>query len=108
MAGAGYEVRDEPSVVGVKEIRRSALVACDVHEKNRRSAKMRLIGRGIRGNWEASARSALAVRGKPFLYKLYVSRDTSQQPALSAQADPALDFLRVFAPALQRSLFAAN
>jgi hypothetical protein len=107
--GAGYELRDQPSVVGVKDLAGSQWWHATFTKKTVAPQSLRLYWAwNSQGNWEASAAPRWEFRGKPFLYKLYVSRDTSQQPALSAQADPTLDFLRVFVPVLQQSLFAEN
>jgi hypothetical protein len=107
--GAGYELREEPSVVDVKDLAGSQWWHAIFSKKTTAPQRLRLFWAwNSQGNWHASAAPRWQFRGEPFLYKLYVSRDTTKQPALSPQADPALDFLRVFVPALQRSLFPEN
>lgn len=58
-----------------------------------------------RGEWEAPGAPRWQFWGEPFLYKLYVSRDTSAGPNLSPQSDPAADFLREFLPVVKTTLF---
>ena len=62
-------------------------------------------GWNARGEWEAAPAPRWQYRGEPFLYKLYVSRDISQQPNLAPQADASADFLRRFVPEMRKTLF---
>jgi len=53
--------------------------------------------------WRAPASPRWEFRGKPFLYKLYVVHETS--PGQRLENEPALDFLKLALPELEKILF---
>jgi hypothetical protein len=102
-SGAGYEMRDQP-------------VACEINDAQfwsaqftKKSGQLRLYWAwNSRGDWQASSAPRWQFRGEPFLYKLYVSRETNAQTAGTPQTDPTAEFLRVFVPELKQTLFARD
>lgn len=106
--GAGFELREQPAAYALKSDKGDAgqLWTAQFQKKGVVPARLRLYwGWSSRGEWQASPSPRWQFRGEPFLYKLYVSRDTTGQPTLSPQADPTAEFLRQFVPALNRTLF---
>jgi len=105
--GAGFELREQPATFSLKgDAAGSQLWTALFMKKAIAPTRLRLYWAwNGRGDWEASAAPRWQYRGEPFLYKLYVSRENSQQPNMTAQADPAAEFLRVFVPALKKNLF---
>jgi hypothetical protein len=55
------------------------------------------------GTWQAPDSPRWTFRGEPFLYKLYLVRET--QPGESAAAEPTLELLRQLLPVLNQALF---
>jgi hypothetical protein len=55
------------------------------------------------GDWQASTSPRWQFRGLPFLYKLYIVQETTAGQRL--EDEPALGFLRVFLPKLNKALF---
>jgi hypothetical protein len=107
--GAGFELREQPTQFVVKANREapSQLWTASFLKRSGDPVRLRLYWAwNSRGEWEAPSTPRWQFRGEPFLYKLYVSRENSQQPNASAQVDPAADFLRAFVPVLNETLFA--
>jgi hypothetical protein len=63
-----------------------------------------LWGWNATGSWHAPAYPRYTFARYPALFKLYVSRELSQ-PDEALEDDPAVDFLRVFLPEVQKALF---
>jgi hypothetical protein len=104
--GAGYELHDQPADCVIKGDADAHLWTARFTKKTGPTTNLRLYWAwNARGEWEASPGPRWQYRGAPFLYKLYVSRDISQQPNLAPQADVSAEFLRQFLPALQKTLF---
>ena len=107
--GAGFELNDAPASCAFKNERgekTSQFWAAHFVKKNGAPKHLRLFWAwNSRGEWEAVASPRWQFLGEPYLYKLYVSRDTGGAPNVSAQADPAADFLREFLPVLKGTLF---
>ncbi len=57
------------------------------------------------GAWEAASSPRWQFRGEPFLYKVYVSCDVGQTSSTASSTDPAAEFLHVFLPVLNKTLF---
>jgi Protein of unknown function (DUF3485) len=100
-SGAGYELHGHPT-------------ACAINgDANfwtakfvKKASQLRLYWTwSASGAWEASASPRWQFRGEPFLYKLYVSRDISDQPSVVPEADVTAAFLGEFVPVLKRTLF---
>ena len=99
-SGAGYEMRDQPA-------------ACAINDQQfwsaqftKKSGQLRLFWAwNAHGDWLASSAPRWQFRGEPFLYKLYVSRETNAQTASTPQTDATAEFLRAFVPELKQTLF---
>jgi hypothetical protein len=59
---------------------------------------------GAAGDWRAVETPRLAFARQPLLYKMYIARELAN-PDEPLKDDPALDFIRVLLPELQKSLF---
>ena len=105
--GAGYELRDQPSPCAIKGTNAAAQFwSAHFVKKGVNATHLRLYWAwNATGEWEASPGPRWQFRGEPFLFKLYVSRDVSQQPNLAPQADPTAEFLRQFVPVVKQTLF---
>jgi hypothetical protein len=106
--GAGFDLLGAPASVAVRDE--------DGEEAARfwtaRFAKQGSAGGSLRlywawgdgDTWQAPANPRWEFRGRPLLYKLYVSHER----AGTGDADPALDFLRQLLPALREHLPASE
>jgi len=107
--GAGFALHDEPTAIAVKgEAGDTPAQFWTAHFTKKATIPMHLRlywAWNARGDWEASPVPRWQFRGEPFLYKLYISRDNSEHPNLSPQADPSADFLRRFVPEMKNTLF---
>jgi hypothetical protein len=104
--GAGYELRDQPAACAVQNEHRTEASQFWTAQFTKKAGRLRLYWAwNARGTWEAAAAPRWQFRGEPFLYKLYVSRDVSQQSAVAPEADVTAEFLRRFVPELNRTLF---
>jgi hypothetical protein len=100
-SGAGYEIHDQPAACPITNDARFWTA-----KFTKKPGHLRLYWAwNARGGWEASPAPRWQFRGEPFLYKLYVSRDISQQASVAPQADVTAEFLREFVPALKETLF---
>lgn len=100
-SGAGYQLGDQPAACVIQKD--DQFWTAQFTKKN---GQLRLYWAwNARGTWEASTAPRWQFRGEPFLYKLYVSRETTGQPSATPQNDATADFLRVFVPELNRTLF---
>jgi len=105
-SGAGYELHDQPAACAIQNEHSSEAAQFWTAQFTKKAGRLRLYWAwNARGSWEASAAPRWQFRGEPFLYKLYVSRDVSQQSAVAPQADVTAEFLRRFVPELNRTLF---
>jgi hypothetical protein len=103
-SGAGYELHEQPTVCPINDGARFWTA-----KFTKKTSHLRLYWAwNARGVWEASSGPRWQFRGEPFLYKLYVSRDISEQASVAAEADATAEFLRGFVPVLQQTLFATN
>jgi len=62
---------------------------------------------GYNGEWAVPARPRFAFAGKPYLYKLYVTREMAK-PNEPIKDDPATELLKDLLPQLQETLFAGS
>jgi Protein of unknown function (DUF3485) len=105
-SGAGYELHDQPASCAIQNERSSEVAHFWTAQFTKKAGRLRLYWAwNARGSWEASPAPRWQFRGDPFLYKLYVSRDVSQQSAVAPEADVTAEFLRRFVPELNRTLF---
>jgi len=105
-SGAGYELHDQPAACAIQNEHSSEAAQFWTAQFTKKAGRLRLYWAwNARGSWEASAAPRWQFRGEPFLYKLYVSRDVSQQSAVAPEADVAAEFLRRLVPELNRTLF---
>jgi hypothetical protein len=106
-AGIGYELAGtpvrwrDPYLAGVE------LWVSDFHKPRAISPdRLRIFyAWSANGEWSAPESPRLAYFREPALYKLYVTRKMLQAEE-PLEDDPAVDFLRVFLPQLQKSVFA--
>ena len=104
--GAGHELQNQAAPCAIKS--GGSFWSAHFVKKGVESTHLRLYWAwNATGEWDASPGPRWQFRGEPFLYKLYVSRDNSQQPNLAAQADPTAEFLRQFVPVMKKTLFEA-
>lgn len=104
--GAGYELREEPSVVGIKEIPGSQWWTGMFLKQASNPTRLQLFWAwNSRGDWEAATAPRWQYRGEPYLFKLYVSRDVGSQAGKDLRSELTHDFLRDFVPVLKQSLF---
>lgn len=102
--GAGYEMNDPPPVASIGSP--GAFWTAQFTKKGAAALNLRLYWAwNAHGAWEASASPRWQFRGEPFLYKLYVSRESGRQGNTAAGADVASRFMREFLPVLDRTLF---
>lgn len=102
--GAGYELHEEPAAWALKSD--ASFWTAQFTKKAALPMHMRLYWAwNAQGAWEASPSPRWQFRGEPFLYKLYVARDTSRQPGVAPGADGTAQFLREFLPVLDQTLF---
>ncbi len=59
------------------------------------------------GHWQAPGNPRWTFARSPVLYKLYVVREMEAKGASRQEQDPAVDFMKVFLPALNQALFPA-
>jgi hypothetical protein len=105
--GIGYELIGAPSRFRDPSLAGMELWVCDFH-KPRAATPDRLrifYAWSANGTWSAPESPRLTFFREPALYKLYVTRRLLQaeEPLVD---DPAVDFLKVFVPQLQKSVFA--
>ncbi len=104
--GAGYDLYGEPAECVIKGDSAADLWTAKFTKKAGPTTSLRLYWAwNAHGEWQASPAPRWQYRGEPFLYKLYVSRNVSQEPNLTPQADVTADFLRQLLPALNKTLF---
>lgn len=102
-SGAGYELHEQPTACPI-----TSDAQFWTAKFTKKTSHLRLYWAwNAGGDWEASSGPRWQYRGEPFLYKLYVSRDISEQASVAPQADATAEFLRGFVPVLQRTLFPA-
>ena len=110
--GAGYELEGQPAAFPIKNEQGKATNQMWTAPFTKTAAittHLRLYWAwNSRGDWEASASPRWRFRGEPFLYKLYVSRDTGEEPNVTAEADPTAEFLRQLLPEMKQTLFPPN
>jgi hypothetical protein len=104
--GAGYELYDQPTECLKNDAGEAPFWTAKFTKKAPVPMHLRLYwGWNARGKWEAAPAPRWQFRGEAFLYKLYVSRDISQQPNLAPQVDVTAEFLRRFVPEMNKTLF---
>jgi hypothetical protein len=108
--GAGYEMAGE-------QFKQAVTFGPDNHTADFWSARFRqpakALGNELRiywawtadGNWQAPASPRLSLGGNPFLFKLYVVRETSGE---TGQDETSLQFFQELLPILEKSLFSTN
>ena len=100
-SGAGYELHEQPSACPI-----NGDASFWTAKFTKKTSHLRLYWAwNATGAWEASTGPRWQFRGEPFLYKLYVSRDISEQASAAPEADVTAAFLREFVPALKQTLF---
>lgn len=107
--GAGYELHAATATWTLKNDDEKPAQLWSAHfvKKTGGVKHLRLYwGWNARGEWEAATAPRWQYWGEPFLYKLYVSRDTGASLPGSVQNDAAADFLKAFVPVMQQTLFA--
>jgi hypothetical protein len=100
-SGAGYALHDQPTTcpIGGDDIFWTA-------KFTKKSSQLRLYWAwNAIGKWGASTSPRWQFRGEPFLYKLYVSREISEQAGAAPETDVTAAFLREFMPVLKQTLF---
>ena len=106
--GIGYELMGtrsrfrDPALAGVE------LWVCDFHKPRAITPdRLRIFyAWSSNGTWSAPDSPRLAFFREPALYKLYVTRKLLQAEE-PLEDDPAIDFLKVFLPQLEKNVFVA-
>jgi len=107
-SGAGYELVGAPGNYVVRSSDGKSLgdfwTGKFVKEESVGSVQLRIFWSWLAGgDWQAPAAPRWTFAGQPYLYKLYVSRDTNFRPE-KLEDDPAVDLMRHLVPALTERL----
>ncbi len=104
--GAGYELFEAPASTPIRDLQGDELGVFNTARFTKASSlgsDLRLYwGWNAGAGWQAPANPRWEFRGRPFLYKLYVSTE------FASGRDAAADFLRELLPELQAELFGAD
>jgi hypothetical protein len=107
--GAGYEVVGVRTRYSHPALPGASLWVCDFQKTNTATPeRLRIFyGWSAQGEWSAPENPRLTFFRQPALYKFYVIRKLTQADE-ALEDDPAGEFLKVFVPQLQKSLFPAS
>lgn len=108
-AGAGYEAVGARTRYSNPSLPGAAFWLCDFQKPNTATLdRLRIFySWSINGPWSAPENPRLAFFRQPALYKLYVIRQMAQVDE-PLEDDPAVEFLKVFLPQVEKSLFPAS
>jgi hypothetical protein len=107
--GAGYELTASRTRYTNPSLPAAAFWVCDFHKPQSATPdRIRIFyAWNARGTWSAEENPRLTFFRQTGLYKLYVIRKLIQEDE-PLEDDPAVDFLKVFLPQLDKSLFPAS
>ncbi len=107
-SGAGYELEGAPAQYAIRQARGEPLgefwTGQFVKEEAVGKTQLRIFWSWLaEGTWQAPSAPRWTFRGQPYLYKLYVLRDSTDRPN-RLDNDPTVDLLRQLIPRLTERL----
>lgn len=107
--GAGYEMTTGPDPFALETVGSEAAalqVATFRKEKAAGASELRIFWAwNASGRWQAPSNPRLTFAASPVLYKLYIVRERGPKDTDRPDQDPAVEFMKLFLPELNRALF---
>jgi hypothetical protein len=109
--GAGYEITTGPDAFapGGDGLKDAGLQTATFRKEGVVAQNLRIFWTwNAAGRWQAPSNPRWTFARSAALYKLYVVRSTGGKDAGRPEQDPAVDFMRLYLPELNRALFPAS